>query len=90
MIYILEYNDQTFQYHYNNLDKSGLHFQSELFTNGWNPICIVSNDLYMDNNFDTFTNWVKDNKHSYQDAYRLINMWVINWMNGKKIKIQEK
>lgn len=90
MIYVLEYNDKTHQYHYNNLDNTNVRFQSTLFTNGWNPICIVPEDLFSDHDFDVFTDWIRDHNYPYKDAYILINTWVINWMEGRKLPTPEK
>lgn len=90
MIYILEYNRSTYQFHYNHLRKDERTFQNVLFSHGWNPVCIMSEELSSDQDFIDFTNYLAKKKMGYKEVYRLVNMWVINWMEGRKLIINQE
>ena len=89
MIYLLEYNRNTHQYHYNHLRNDNITFQSELFTHGWNPICILPEGIDSDDEFIKFTYQHAAKKMGYKRVYALVNMWVMNWMERRHIIINE-
>lgn len=90
MTYLLEYNRSTHQFHYNHLNKDERTFHSALFSYGWSPICILPEELSLDQDFIDFTNHLAKKKMGYKDMYRLVNMWVINWMQGRKLLVNQE
>ena len=67
MTYLLEYNRSTHQFHYNHLNKDERTFHSALFSYGWSPICILPEELSLDQDFIDFTNYLAKKKMGYKD-----------------------
>ena len=90
MIKLLEYSYEQNQFHYNNLNNENLsEFDNQLFTNSYYPICIVTDELRQNTEFFNFIHGLKDKKISYERMYTLVNIWVMNWIQGRKLKLED-
>ena len=79
MTSLLEYNDEFFQFHRNELRHDNRRFSSDLFDNGWRPVCIVEDQLYNNADFQMLLTKITEDRMGWYEVYTFVNMWVINW-----------
>ena len=73
-VWVLEYNEDTHQFHYNSSFDSGV-FRQELFSNGWKPVCVIPDCYSVDKEFGDLIYEITDKKMSYRAAVNSIYAW---------------
>lgn len=85
-MYLVEYSVVQ-GFHYNYLEPNGITFHNELFTNNYNPICIIEQELARNDEFCDFTNALWERGTSWKHVYSLVNAWLINYKEGKILRL---
>ena len=77
---LLEYNPECKQFHHNTIFSGNDGFVSPLFSNGWMPVCVIPDELTLNDEYQALIRNVKEIDAPYKTVVYLFSYWVMREM----------